>query len=163
MVDGDLEFVLTWRNHPDVRRFMYTTHEISFDEHARWFKAASADSSRHLLLLELAGLALGYVNFRCDGAGGAVWGFYLAPDAPKGRGRLLGDAATRHAFEALGLQTLRGEVLPANVASRQFHLLLGFLPETAPQGENDSLADAPDVLRFVLTRSDWESHQEKRT
>lgn len=161
MVEDDLESVLTWRNHPDVRRFMYASHEISFDEHVRWFKAASVDPGRHLLLLELAGRVLGYVNFRCDGAGGAVWGFYLAPEAPKGTGRLLGDTATRYAFEVLGLDTLRGEVLVANLASQQFHLRFGFLVEAAPQGEDDIPAVAPEVLCFVLTRVDWKSHQEK--
>src|SRR5690606_7378254 len=45
----DLPLVLSWRNHPDVRRFMYTRHEISAEEHARWFAEAEADPSRHLL------------------------------------------------------------------------------------------------------------------
>ena len=33
MVDGDLSLVLEWRNAPDVRKNMYTSHEITLDEH----------------------------------------------------------------------------------------------------------------------------------
>lgn len=38
MVYADLERVLAWRNHPDVRRYMYTQHEITLDEHQRWYE-----------------------------------------------------------------------------------------------------------------------------
>jgi RimJ/RimL family protein N-acetyltransferase len=37
MEHDDLERVLAWRNHPEIRRYMYTQHEITWDEHLRWF------------------------------------------------------------------------------------------------------------------------------
>jgi hypothetical protein len=35
MADADVERVLAWRNHLKVRRYMYTQHEITLDEHQR--------------------------------------------------------------------------------------------------------------------------------
>ena len=29
LTEDDVPMILPWRNHPDVRRFMYTQHEIS--------------------------------------------------------------------------------------------------------------------------------------
>ena len=70
MVDADLERVLGWRNHPDVRRWMYTSHEIELDEHRRWFRGASQDERRHLLVYELDGEPCGYVNVTSEGLQG---------------------------------------------------------------------------------------------
>ena len=60
MVEADLPLVLHWRNQADVRRFMYTHHEISEAEHSEWFEAATADSRRHLLIFEMNKQALGF-------------------------------------------------------------------------------------------------------
>ena len=61
MTHGDLERVLAWRNHQDVRRYMYTQHEISLAEHTSWFERASRDDSRHLLVFEIEGVPLGFI------------------------------------------------------------------------------------------------------
>ena len=87
MKEFDLEKVLQWRNHPEVRRYMYTTHEISLDEHRNWFVSASENPAVELLIYEQDDKARGFVNItrtRCWQV--ADWGFYLAPDAPRGSG-----------------------------------------------------------------------------
>ena len=61
--EDDLTMVLSWRNHADVRRYMFTQHEISLDEHRNWFAKASQDPSRCLLIVEEAKQAIGYVQF----------------------------------------------------------------------------------------------------
>lgn len=159
MMEADLERVLAWRNHPDVRQHMYTQNEISLEEHSRWFKAVSVDPDRHLLILEVDGEPQGYVNFHCDGAGAAVWGFYLAPNAPKGTGRLLGDAATGYAFGALALERIWGEVLPDNQASQNFHLRYGFVLESILPDKTVGEQKIDNVRRYFLTRDAWRARQ----
>ena len=160
MLAADLDMVLTWRNHPDVRRHMYNQGEISREEHTRWFEEASHDPQRHLLILEVDTEPRAYVNFRCNQRAEATWGFYAAPLAPKGTGRLLGGAALGYAFRTLGLSRLWGEVLNDNVASQNFHLRQGFkLESILPQkpGEGPGMVN---VHRYVLTREDWRANQE---
>ena len=102
MTQEDLERVLTWRNHEDVRRYMYTQHEISLAEHTRWFERASQDPSRHLLVFEYNATPLGFINLHQIAPGGvAEWGFYAAPDAIKGTGRQLGRAALHEQLKRL--------------------------------------------------------------
>lgn len=130
MVHADLALVLTWRNHPDVRRYMYTQHEITLEEHQRWFERASTDLKKHLLIFEVGHQPLGYVNFNELGNGGiADWGFYVAPDAPKGIGRQLGREALNHAFIELKLHKVCGQALVFNERSIRYHQLLGFQQE----------------------------------
>src|SRR5690554_7031732 len=62
MVETDLALVLSWRNHPDVRKHMYTQHEITLIEHTSWFKSVLYDDGRHLLIYEQNNEPLGFIN-----------------------------------------------------------------------------------------------------
>jgi UDP-4-amino-4,6-dideoxy-N-acetyl-beta-L-altrosamine N-acetyltransferase len=157
MMDADLELVLTWRNHPDVRHHMYTQNEISSEEHSRWFKTACADPLRHLLILEVDAEPQGYVNFQCNDVRGAVWGFYLAPLAVKGSGRLLGEAAIDYAFGKLDLDVVWGEVLFDNLASQKFHLRQGFVLESILLEKVIGERKVGNVFRYLLTRDTWQA------
>lgn len=162
MTQADLEQVLAWRNHPKVRQYMYSQNEISFDEHVSWFNRASADPHRHLLILKIDDQSQGYVSFHTNGAGAAVWGFYLAPDAPKGTGRMLGNAATRYAFEEIGLERIWGEVLPDNQASQKFHLSQGFVLESILPDKQVGPQTIRHVRQYLLTRDAWRARQGAR-
>jgi UDP-4-amino-4,6-dideoxy-N-acetyl-beta-L-altrosamine N-acetyltransferase len=152
----DLEQVLTWRNHPEVRRYMYTQHEIHPDEHARWFAQASKDPKRSLLVFESNTIPLGFININQISSGGiAEWGFYVAPDAPKGTGRLLGQAGLRYAFGEIKMHKLCGQALVFNERSIRFHLSLGFQREGILQQQHFDGYKYHDVVCFGLLASSW--------
>lgn len=156
MTVNDLAQVLLWRNHPDVRAYMYTRHEISSEEHARWFAAANVDPARHLLIYEIDGVPLGFASLASrPGSDVADWGFYLAPGAPRGSGAGLGAAVLDHAFGAVGLGEVRGEALAFNAASIRLHEKLGFRAAgerrvAQPDGEGDHA-----VICFSMRRDQW--------
>lgn len=157
MEAADLDLVLLWRNHPDVRRWMYTTHEIGLEEHHRWFEGASKDPDRALLVYELDGRPTGFVNLgRIKGTDVAEWGFYLAPDAPAGAGAGLGAAALEHAFLVLGLHKVSGHALATNERSLRFHQRLGFRDEGVRR-DHHLAADGVrhSVACFGLLRHEW--------
>lgn len=155
MAAGDLERVLAWRNHEDTRRYMYSSRPIGPDEHRQWFERTSADPSRHVLILEVDGVPSGFVNIGPVQTGGvAEWGFYAAPGAPRGTGRILGEAALEFAFRTLGLRKLCGEVIAGNQASRDFHLSLGFRQEGVLIGQHFDGILYQDVVLFGLQSAD---------
>ena len=154
MVAADLDAVLRWRNHPDVRRYMYTQHEITPAEHRAWFDKASRDPRRHLLIFESGGAPAGFVSFALgDEAGVADWGFYLAPEAARGQGQALGTAALEFAFKELKLGKVRGEALEDNERSIKFHQRLGFAREGVLRKE--AAGRSVGVVRFGLDASAW--------
>lgn len=156
MGEGDLEQVLAWRNHPEVRRYMYTRHEISLAEHTLWFGRASQDPSRHLLIFEVNGSPRGFANVHDIGNGGvADWGFYVAPDAPKGTGNALGRAVMHYAFETTGLHKLCGQALAFNDRSIRFHLSMGFQREGVLRQQHFDGQLYHDVICFGLLASEW--------
>lgn len=158
MVHADLARVLTWRNHPEVRRHMYTQHEITRDEHARWFERALQHPDKHLLIFELANQPLGFVNFTELASGGvAHWGFYAAPDAPRGSGKRLGRAALEHAFVRLTLHKVCGQALAYNQRSIHFHRSLGFMQEGTLRDQHFDGERYHHVICFGLLRAEWQT------
>lgn len=157
MVHADLARVLAWRNHADVRRYMYTQHEITLDEHQRWFEHALPDPKKHLLIFELNQQPLGFVSFTAVGnVGIADWGFYVAPDAPKGSGRQLGCAALSHAFTQLKLHKVCGQALTFNQRSIQFHQSLGFQQEGTLRDQHFDGERYHHVICFGLLSHEWQ-------
>ena len=161
MNESDLERVLKWRNHPDVRSYMYSTHEISIEEHRTWYSHASRNPSIALLIYERDAKACGFVNItrtRCPVV--AEWGFYLSPDAPRGSGRELGKQALNYAFEQLRLHKVCGQALDFNAGSIAFHTRLGFTEEGCLRDQHLQGDRFHDVVCFGLLCSEWQARAE---
>lgn len=156
MREDDLDDVLRWRNHPEIRARMYNSHEISSSEHREWYAQSMQDPHRHLLIVEQAGVPLGFVQFTdIETDGVAEWGFYVVPGAPPGTGTKLGNAALDHAFRQLGFREIRGEAIVSNGPSAAFHRKLGFAEEGIRQKRSSDGIVCHDVLCFGLEASDW--------
>lgn len=161
LMAADLARVRGWRNDPEVRRYMYTQWEISTEEHAAWFASLQGEPARQALIFEREGQPLGFVQmFPCRPGGIADWGFYLAPDAPRGTGMALGAAALRHAFAEVALHKLCGEVLAFNARSLAYHERLGFLREGCLRQQFHDGCTYHDVIRFGLLNSEWQARQD---
>lgn len=157
MVSSDLEIVLSWRNHEQVRRYMFARHLISKDEHEVWYSKANGDPQQHLLIYEVDGKRRGFARFRLmDAMQIAQWGFYSAPKAERGIGRGLGRSALDYAFERLGLHRVQGEVIEYNSASVRLHEKLGFIREGFLRDQFYDGRNYHGVICFGLLKSEWE-------
>lgn len=164
MTEADLELVLGWRNSPEVRRYMYTSHEIGLQEHQAWFSASAADPSISLLIYEHYGKASGFVNItrgRCSMV--ADWGFYLSPNAQKGTGRSLGKMALAFCFDKLSLHKLNGQALVFNSRSIKFHKTLGFLEEGRLRDQHFDGTRYHDVVCFGLLDCEWRAIEKEHS
>ena len=156
MVDTDLLMVLEWRNHPDVRKFMYTSDEISYEDHKNWFAKSLQNPMVHILIFEKDATPLGFLKIceKPDGSTGE-WGFYMAPAAPSGNGLLLGQTALSYAFRNLKFHKLCGEAFSDNLASIRFHEKLGFTHEGISRGQHFDGEHFRDVAYYGLLYEDW--------
>jgi len=156
VTEDDLPMLLGWRNHPSIRDFMLTRHEITREEHRDWFARASKDETRRLLIVEERTEPLGYVQFANVGRGGiSDWGFYARPGAPKGTGRKLGTVALSHGFDILELHKVCGQAIASNQASIALHASLGFIREGMLRDQYliDGLYHS--LVCFGLLRAEW--------
>ncbi len=156
IVADDLTLILEWRNHPDVRRFMYTQHKISMAEHLKWFSLVDKDSSRNPMIYEKQGVPVGFASFSltvCEAT--ADWGFYIAPDAPKGAGRQLGTAALNYAFGELSLHKVCGQAIEYNDRSIRYHKSLGFKQEGLLREQYFDGKNHHAIVCFGMLRHEW--------
>ncbi|MFJ3044283.1 UDP-4-amino-4,6-dideoxy-N-acetyl-beta-L-altrosamine N-acetyltransferase [Herbaspirillum chlorophenolicum] len=154
--DADLGDILAWRNQPHVRAGMFTQHEIAPDEHHSWFERSTNNVARRLLIVERAGIPLGFVNFDGVEAGGiATWGFYAAVGAPGGSGSVMGAAALSFIFSDTALHKVCGQVLGFNHASLRMHEKLGFRQEGLLRQQHRMGDTYHDIICFGLLREEW--------
>lgn len=160
MQESDAELILGWRNHPEIRKWMLTQHEITLEEHMRWFQRSSVDPEKLLLVVEDCCEPVGFVNFTGVVAGGATdWGFYVAPGALKGTGRKLGRAALNHVFRDFRVHKVCGQALEYNVASIGFHEALGFQREGVLREQHLINDSYHDLICFGLLSSEWANRE----
>lgn len=152
----DLPTVLSWRNHPEIRQFMFNQHEIKLEEHTQWFKRTSQDSSKRLFVVENSSGPFGFVQFSNVGIGATSdWGFYVAPNAPKGSGTQLGTLALDFAFNKIRLHKVCGQAIEQNLASIAFHKKLGFRQEGLLL-EHQKIGDTyHSIVCFGLLAKEW--------
>jgi UDP-4-amino-4,6-dideoxy-N-acetyl-beta-L-altrosamine N-acetyltransferase len=161
MTFADLPMVLAWRNHTNVRRFMFSQHEISVSEHSQWFMRMIQDETRRLIIVEENAIPVGYVHFSNVAPGGiAEWGFYACPDAAKGTGRKLGTAALKYAFGPLRLHKVCGQALASNQASIKFHEGLGFTREAELRDQKRINDEYHTLIYFGMLAREWQTHSE---
>ena len=160
LIENDLPMVLAWRNHPAVRSYMLMQHEISLQEHSNWFARVKEDETRRQLIVMDGADPLGFVQFSpvCQG-GNADWGFYARPDAPKGSGTKLCQAALSYAFKNLRLNKVCGYAIESNEVSIAFHQKLGFAEESHLRKHHRISNQNHTLFCFGLLARDWQESQ----
>lgn len=157
MTAQDLELVLAWRNHPEVRKYMFRQDKIEVGEHREWFSRCLMEPGRHLLLYEEGDRPVGFANLGNASLGSAAtWGFYVAPGAPRGTGLRMCQAVLDHAFSALGVGKVCGEAIATNQRSNVLHERLGFRREGMRREPQPGTPDGyHEVVCFGLTADAW--------
>jgi UDP-4-amino-4,6-dideoxy-N-acetyl-beta-L-altrosamine N-acetyltransferase len=157
MQESDLSQVLAWRNHPDVRKNMYTQHVISAEEHAAWFARVQIDPTKRYFVCVDDGEPLGVVGFYSISPHHktAEWAFYSGNLARRGLGSHMEYLALSLAFDELGLEKLSCEVLGFNESVISFHRKHGFRREGIRHQQHLIDGKYEDVHLLALFRKDW--------
>ena len=135
---------------------MFTSTEITAEEHHVWLDRNLGNAFRPMLIYVRGGVSLGFVGLRL-GRHPRVgdWGFYTAPDAPRGTGRAMARGALDHAFGALALHKVCGQALEANTRSIGFHRALGFREEGVLREHHFDGTRFQAVVCFGLLAHEW--------
>jgi len=112
--DTQLE-ILTWRNHPTIKKWMYTDDDISFDNHLNFISSLEDDRNKKYFLVEKNEQKIGviyftnidYINKKTD------FGIYAKPNS-KGFGKILMSTIIDYAFYNLKMDRLIAEVFVEN-------------------------------------------------
>lgn len=156
MTESDLEYILRWRNHLNVRRFMLSQNEITLSEHLAWFNIMSQDNKSALLIIEEGGQPRGCVIFsNIQSKSTAQWSFYSAPENAPGIGTQVCARALEFAFHELGIYKVAGQVLDFNKSSIRVHQKLGFTQEGNLRKHSLINGEYHDLLCFGILANEW--------
>lgn len=172
---ADTQLIWQWRNHPNVRAWMFGQDEIALSEHEKWFSKQLNSSNVHLMIFEVDNKPMGVVNFTQitvdkyqtlnsskpkpnePNEKTASWGFYLSPESPKGQGLgfALGVLAISHIFNTTDIGRITAQVLEYNTASLALHRKLGF-EQTGVLKQHFGVGDKVfDVVECELLRENF--------
>ena len=86
VAEGDAEKILTWRNHPEIRRWMVNADPIPQAEHNRWMDGVLRGETSAAYRIMTLDAGFTYLTSIDPALGSAHWGGYLAPDVKRGAG-----------------------------------------------------------------------------
>lgn len=163
LTPGDKDMIRAWRNLPEIRKYMYTDHVISEQEHEAWFQRITKDASCRYWVIVCDGEDVGLVNLygidrtnrRC------YWAFYVV--SPNVRGKGVGSFTEyfvlRYVFDDLQLNKLCCEVLDFNQGVVRMHKGFGFVQEGLFRRHVIRDGTPHDVVCLAILREEWEANR----
>ncbi|MBF7155032.1 MULTISPECIES: UDP-4-amino-4,6-dideoxy-N-acetyl-beta-L-altrosamine N-acetyltransferase [Bacillus] len=159
----DLELILKWRNTKEIRTIMYEDHEITIDEHLKWYEKLEMDDTKVARLLTYKEKPIGFVNFtKIDEMNQTCyWGFYIGEKQSVRRaGTVLGLLALDYIFETKGIHKVCAEIIESNRISLNFHQKLGFQEDGRYENYICRDNDYIDVITMTLFHEQWRERKE---
>ena len=117
--------VLTWRNHKDIRKWMYTQELITQEHHFTFISQLKNHPKKRYFLLNSNGNKIASIDFTDIQKESCHFGLYVNPfEDVKGRGTIAMQTICEYAFNTLKVQTLRAKVFAHN--EKAIHLYKKF-------------------------------------
>lgn len=121
------QMILAWRNHENVKAYMYNTNDISEAEHFAFIEDLKTRADKRYFLVQHEGVDIGVIDFNDISATSATLGLYANPKLnQQGIGSLLMQSIVEYAFKRLKVQTLKAEVFEENVKAKALYEKFGF-------------------------------------
>lgn len=160
----DREKILHWRNLPDVSKYMYSDHQITEEEHNRWFDKIMKDgrSCKYWIIVYDKGeIGLASITDIDEVNKRGCYASYIVGQNLRGKG--FGTIAEyyilRYFFEDLGLNKICAEVFSFNKAGINVHKSLGFREEGLYRQHRIKNGEFLDVVALAMLRSEWNVHK----
>jgi UDP-2,4-diacetamido-2,4,6-trideoxy-beta-L-altropyranose hydrolase len=139
-IADDVDLTYKWAKDKTIRKYSFATHEITFDEHAKWFLSKVNSEDNYYFIALLDGDNIGSIRFDLKD-GGAIISYLLDPlYHQKG----LGGVLLKKGLEFLismnnaNVNFVKGYVMAENISSIKTFVALGY--EMEKEGE---------YLRFI--------------
>lgn len=161
LIDADLEtqlLVRDIRNEDNVRKWMYTDHKISSNEHLDWVNRVKFDTNQEVFIVVSDNKPLGVVSINAIDSkhGKADWAYYLTESARGGLGAAIEYTIIDFAFSNKNIEKLNCEVIEGNDAVIKLHKKFAFEDEGFRKSNIVKDGKRLGVHFLGLAKSSWE-------
>ena len=134
------KMVLEWRNHPNIRKWMFTQEPISLQTHLSYIDSLRNKKDRIYFLVKKDSEAIGVIDFTNIDPKMKIaeLGVYANP-AIKGVGTLLMTSLIDYAFSMLNVDTLISEVFEENEPALKLYKRYGFKEMSTKESNNKNV------------------------
>lgn len=147
-VDSDCETFWDWANDPEARAASFRSKAISWEEHAKWFRAKMADPKAILYTAtNKDGGLVGEVRYQIEGKRAQLSISVDRRYRGRGLGQKLLTLATEKVFQDSAIECIDARIKPANTPSLKLFSSVGFLCLSSESIEGQ------EAIHFVLQRS----------
>ncbi|WP_172399504.1 UDP-4-amino-4,6-dideoxy-N-acetyl-beta-L-altrosamine N-acetyltransferase [Campylobacter jejuni] len=116
-----------YRNHPQVKKYLYTTHYISKQEHKKFIQKLKKNSKKSYFCVSCDNQILGSINFEKISNNTATFGFFGNPYTTNiGTGFTLEFIAVFYCFYIMNCKYIHIEVMKDNKSVLLLHKKFGF-------------------------------------
>ena len=146
----DARMILDWRTQERVARGMITNVAYDIEQQRAWIERSFRRKDYYHWIVQHAGRDIGFFNFSGYDpvAKDTSWGFYVGVNDAKGLGRLIPPHFHVFAFDELGVESIRSEVLYTNPKTVQLYLSYGYQFE--PKRDEVVIKDDQEMLVIAL-------------
>ena len=113
LTSNEKEMVLAWRNHPNIKRWMYTQEDISLENHLNFIKSLENNNEKLYFLVKKEDEYIGVIDFTNITTNKAEIGLYAKPSL-RGVGSVLMESIIDYGFNVLKVDALISEVFEHN-------------------------------------------------
>ena len=108
------EMILKWRNHPDIRKWMYNQDEIKLEEHLNFIESLKSRKDKLYFLVKKDKEYIGVIDFtEIIEEESLHMGIYTNPNI-KGNGKILLNKIIDYSFDNLKVKKIYSEVFSQN-------------------------------------------------
>ena len=120
------EMILKWRNHPDIRKWMYNQDEIKFEEHLNFIDSLKLRKDKLYFLVKKEDDFIGVIDFtQLVNKESVHMGIYSNPNI-NGNGKILLNKIIDYSFNNLKVKRVFSEVFAENDKAHNLYKKFNF-------------------------------------
>lgn len=164
LTQKDIELVRTWRNSPEVAKYMYTENQITEEQQQNWFDAVKGDAGCKYWVICYNDIPIGLASLTGinHNLSSCYWAFYLGDVSNQGAG--IGSKiefnVIDYVFDTLKLNKLRCEVMTFNDKVITMHEKFGFRREAYYRQHVKKDGKWQDAVGLAMLRDEWKAQRE---
>ena len=121
------ELVLSWRNNPDIRKWMFTTETISLEQHLKFIETLKNSKDKQYFVVKDDTNYLGVIDFCNVTKTSLEMGLYKNPKIAN-VGKILLNTIINYSFTILKVSNIISEVFESNKKAYELYIAMGFKP-----------------------------------
>lgn len=120
------KLILKWRNNPLIKKWMYTSEDISFEKHLSFIESLRLRKDKLYFLVQENNEKIGVIDFTNITSHSLDMGLYLNPSI-RGKGAVLLEQIVQYSFDILKVQTINAEVFSINKKAYELYKRFNFI------------------------------------